>query len=67
MIKSPCVRICKLNQDGACEGCGMTVRDLRAWRGTDDQTRKKIVTESRYRLQRMQELRDEDFLHDDEN
>lgn len=67
MIKSPCVRICALNESGICVGCGMCIRDLRIWRSTDDQTREKIVTESRDRLRSMQELRDEGFLQDDEN
>jgi predicted Fe-S protein YdhL (DUF1289 family) len=67
MIKSPCVRICALNSHGVCVGCGMTVRDLRSWRGISDQEREKVVRESRDRLQSMQELRDEGFLHDDEN
>ena len=67
MIKSPCVRICALNQQAVCVGCGMTVRDIRMWRSIDDQEREKIVTASRDRLRSMQELRDEGFLHDDEN
>ena len=67
MIKSPCVRICELNKQAVCVGCGMTVRDLRIWRSADEQTREKIVTESRDRLRGMQILRDEGFLHDDEN
>ena len=66
-IKSPCVRICALNQQAVCVGCGMTVRDIRMWRSIDDQEREKIVTASRDRLRSMQELRDEGFLHDDEN
>ena len=66
MIKSPCVRICALNGHGVCVGCGMTVRDLRSWRGISDQEREKIVRESRYRLQSMQDVRDQDLLQDDE-
>ena len=66
MIKSPCVRICALNESGICVGCGMCIRDLRTWRSTDDQTRQNIVRDSRDRLKRMQNMRDEDFLHDDE-
>jgi predicted Fe-S protein YdhL (DUF1289 family) len=65
-MKSPCVRICALNEDNICVGCGMTVRDIRIWRGADDQTREKIVTESRVRLSRMQTLRDEGFPDDRE-
>ena len=64
-MKSPCVRICALNEDNICVGCGMTVRDLRIWRSTDDQTREKIVRESRIRASSMQRVRDEGF-HNDE-
>ena len=63
-MKSPCVRICSLNEERWCVGCGMTVRDLRIWRSVDEEEQGRIVKESRERV-RLQELRDDDLLQDD--
>jgi len=65
-MKSPCVRICSLNQDNVCVGCGMTVRDLRIWGGANDEEKQKIITEGSLRLSRMQALRDEGLSDDRE-
>lgn len=65
-MKSPCVRICSLNEDNVCVGCGMTVRDLRIWRGANDEEKQQIVTESGLRLKRVQALRDEGLSDDRE-
>ena len=62
MIESPCTRHCGLNTDGICVGCGRTVRELRIWSNCNDKEKQQIVSESRDRLKRMQELRDEDLL-----
>ena len=66
MIKSPCVRICALDEQRTCVACGMTVRDIRIWRSVSDQEREEIVTESSLRLKRMQALRDEGIPDDRE-
>ena len=66
-IKSPCTRHCGLNSDGICVGCGRSIRELRMWSSCNDEEKQKIVSESCNRLKRMQALRDEGFLHDDEN
>ena len=66
-IKSPCIRICALNEEAVCVGCGMSVRDLRVWRSVDDQEKEKIIRASRDRLRCLQMLRDEDLYNDDEN
>ena len=64
MIKSPCIRVCALNKENWCVGCGMTVRDLRIWSSVDEEEQRRIVKESRERV-RLQELRDDDLLQDD--
>ena len=63
-MKSPCVRICALNEEHWCVGCGMTVRDLRIWRSADEEEQKRIVAESSERV-RLQELRN-NRLQDDQ-
>ena len=30
-VPSPCIRLCKLGDDGACIGCGRTPQDVLAW------------------------------------
>ncbi len=65
-MKSPCVRICSLNEDNVCVGCGMTVRDLRIWRGANDEEKQQIVTESSLRLKSVRALRDEGLSDDGE-
>lgn len=62
-MKSPCIRVCALNKENWCVGCGMTVRDLRIWRSVDEEEQKRIVAESSERV-RLQNLRD-DNLSDD--
>ena len=63
MSKSPCIRICRLNEEGWCVGCGMTIRDLRVWRNVNEEEREKIVAQSRNRVA-MQKLRDEGLSDD---
>ena len=67
MIESPCTRHCGLNTDGICVGCGRTVRELRIWSNCNDEEKQKIVSESHYRLQRMQDMRNKGVHQDDEN
>jgi hypothetical protein len=67
MIESPCTRHCGLNTDGICVGCGRTVRELRIWSNCNDEEKQKIVSESHYRLGRMQDVRNKGVHQDDEN
>ena len=67
MIESPCTRHCGLNTDNICVGCGRTVRELRIWNNCNDEEKQEIVSESRNRLKRMQDVRDEGLHKDDEN
>ena len=30
-VPSPCIRLCKLGDDGACIGCGRTPQDVMEW------------------------------------
>jgi len=63
LSKSPCVRICRLNEEGWCIGCGMTIRDLRVWRNASEEEQEAIRVQSSERL-RLQNMRDDDLLHD---
>ena len=41
-IKSPCVKICSL-EDGVCIGCGRTQDEIREWVIMTDNQREKIM------------------------
>lgn len=43
-MKSPCVRICRLDADLRCAGCGRSSREIRLWASYDDATRDEIMT-----------------------
>jgi len=42
-MKSPCVRICRLDADLRCTGCGRTSREIRLWASYDDATRDAVM------------------------
>jgi len=42
-MNSPCVKICRLDADMRCAGCGRTSREIRLWASYDDATRDGII------------------------
>lgn len=42
-MKSPCVKICRLDSDLRCTGCGRSSREIRLWASYDDATRDDII------------------------
>ncbi len=42
-VQSPCVSLCRLDEERVCQGCFRHVEDIRAWRSADDDTRRKII------------------------
>ncbi len=65
-MKSPCVRVCALNEQNVCVGCGMTVRDIRTWRSASDEEKREIHRQSSMRASSMQEMRNQGFHNDRE-
>lgn len=43
-VSSPCVRICKLNDDGTCIGCGRTRLEIAAWLTLTEAARRIITS-----------------------
>lgn len=41
-VPSPCVSLCRLDDDRVCVGCFRHVDDIREWRSADDQRRRQI-------------------------
>jgi predicted Fe-S protein YdhL (DUF1289 family) len=64
-IQSPCTRHCGII-DGFCAGCGRTVREIRIWSSSNDETKREIIAESSKRKSSMQELRERDIFPDTE-
>jgi uncharacterized protein len=43
MIKSPCTKICKIdNEKGFCMGCNRTIEEITNWCRYDNQQKKKF-------------------------
>lgn len=49
-VPSPCVRLCTLDDDDICVGCGRHIREITGWSAADAQTRRRIVDASQRRL-----------------
>jgi len=47
---SPCVRLCTLNDDDVCVGCGRTLDDIRRWSSMGNPERVACVERARARL-----------------
>lgn len=41
-VPSPCVSLCKLDDERVCVGCFRHVEDIREWRSADDDRRREI-------------------------
>ena len=42
-IKSPCISVCALNDDGLCIGCWRTADEIAAWSSLDDDDKRGVV------------------------
>ena len=43
MVDSPCVKICELDPDGACVGCGRTRAEIAGWTSMSDAQKVQVV------------------------
>lgn len=43
-VKSPCVSLCKLDEERYCQGCYRHVEHIREWRAASDERRREIRT-----------------------
>jgi len=41
---SPCIGVCRLTDNGLCEGCLRTVDEISAWASMDDAARQAVVS-----------------------
>ncbi|AMV31473.1 Type II secretion system protein G precursor [Pirellula sp. SH-Sr6A] len=49
-VSSPCIRVCELNAEEQCLGCGRTRAEIGAWSLVSDRVKQSIVEASRERL-----------------
>ena len=49
-VRSPCVRICELNEALVCVGCGRTLEDIGAWSQANSDERRRILEQAAARL-----------------
>lgn len=50
MERSPCVRICTLNADKICIGCGRNLEEIQNWETFSDETKLTIKAQLKERL-----------------
>ena len=51
MIKSPCIGICKVNNNH-CTGCGRHIDDIADWQLMSDEQRRKCIADAEQRLEK---------------
>lgn len=42
-IESPCRNVCRLGADGACDGCGRTIKEIGGWLAMTAAERARII------------------------
>ena len=57
MVDSPCIRLCSLDRQDICVGCGRTIHEIVAWNRVDDDERRRIVENSRQRRINLEQAR----------
>lgn len=48
-VPSPCISLCRLDEQKVCLGCFRHVEDIREWCSADDQRRRVIVAQAEQR------------------
>ncbi|AKA21663.1 DUF1289 domain-containing protein [Pseudomonas chlororaphis] len=50
-VASPCISLCRLDEEKVCKGCFRHVEDIREWRSADDERRRAICRQALERRQ----------------
>jgi uncharacterized protein len=50
MVDSPCVKVCELNAEKVCVGCGRDVSEIARWNSLSDAQKESVVEAARRRL-----------------
>lgn len=52
-VASPCTRVCTLNDDDVCLGCGRTLDDIRRWSAMPEADKAACVERAHERLRQL--------------
>jgi predicted Fe-S protein YdhL (DUF1289 family) len=52
-VLSPCVRMCTLDDDDVCVGCGRTLDDIKGWIAMPDEGKRACIEQGHARLTAM--------------
>ena len=53
MEQSPCVRICTLNHDNICIGCGRNAEEIKNWSIFSDDEKRSVKNQLKKRLENL--------------
>jgi predicted Fe-S protein YdhL (DUF1289 family) len=48
-VPSPCISVCRLDEQKVCQGCWRPVEAIREWRSADDHRRREICADAEQR------------------
>jgi len=48
-VKSPCISVCVMNDDGFCEGCYRTGQEIAYWMQYDNEQKRTVVEHAEQR------------------
>jgi predicted Fe-S protein YdhL (DUF1289 family) len=48
-VPSPCIKICRIDNDGLCVGCKRTLDEIRDWMILSDYEQRKLLYELKWR------------------
>ena len=57
MVKSPCVKICKVTSNNLCDGCYRTVEEISNWSSYSDKEKEIIIFSSKERKKSLDEAK----------
>lgn len=53
-VRSPCIKVCQLNSEQICLGCGRSLEEIANWGGADAGAQRQIADRAARRLSIMQ-------------
>lgn len=62
---SPCRRLCTLNEQDVCVGCGRTLADITGWTAMTEDEQRACVQQARVRVRQFRAGWARDHGHDD--
>lgn len=52
-VKSPCISVCALNDDGVCIGCWRTVEEIADWSVLDNEQKVRVIQRAHQRAKEL--------------